>query len=33
MIAPEVFDQDEDGGIVLLLDDTPEALPEPDVTD
>ncbi|MFG1681164.1 ferredoxin [Nonomuraea sp. NPDC049269] len=25
MIAPEVFDQDEDDGIVLLLDDSPEA--------
>ena len=25
MIAPQVFDQDEDDGIVLLLDDTPEA--------
>ncbi|MEU7743210.1 ferredoxin [Nonomuraea sp. NPDC049158] len=25
MIAPEVFDQDEDDGVVLLLDDTPDA--------
>jgi ferredoxin len=25
MIAPEVFDQDEDDGIVLLLDEAPEA--------